>query len=114
MGVTTISGEVTFCARGDRMKGFAGAPEGFAARPRAARVRVGPDGRILIPAGLRRAAGLEPGATVVVSLDGESLRVETSLAQLRRVQALLAPLKRPGIDEVEVFLSEKRAEALRE
>ena len=96
------------------MAGFAESAKTFAGTETVAQVKMGPDGRILIPAELRRAAGLEPGATVVVTLEGRSLTVETPLAQLRKVQALLAPLKRPGVDEVEAFLVEKRAEALRE
>lgn len=32
---------------------------------------MGPDGRVLIPAEVRRMAGLEPGMTVVVRLEGE-------------------------------------------
>ncbi len=96
------------------MTGFAESSRVFGGIDTVVQVKVGPDGRILIPAELRRAAGLQPGATVVVTLEGQSLTVETPLAQLRKVQALLAPLKRPGVDEVEAFLVEKRAESLRE
>ncbi len=96
------------------MTGFAESSRVFGGIETVVQVKVGPDGRILIPAELRRAAGLQPGATVVVTLEGQSLTVETPLAQLRKVQALLAPLKRPGVDEVEAFLVEKRAESLRE
>lgn len=96
------------------MAGFSEAAEGFAGSATVARVKVGPDGRILIPANLRRAAGLEPGTTVVVSLDGGSLRVETVLAQVRRVQTLLAPLRRPGVSIVDELIAERRAEAAQE
>ena len=96
------------------MRGFSEAAEPFAGTAVVARVKVGPDGRILIPADLRRAAGLEPGATVVVTLEGQSLTVETPLAQLRKVQALLAPLKRPGVSIVDELIAERRAEVARE
>ena len=96
------------------MKGFSESAGVFAEAAAVARVKVGPDGRILIPAEMRRAAGFEAGSTVIVTLDGQTLQVETPLAQVRKVQALLAPLKRPGIDEVDAFIAEKRAEAARE
>jgi AbrB family looped-hinge helix DNA binding protein len=99
---------------GGAVTGFSEASEGFAGGPAVARVKVGPDGRILIPAELRRAAGLEPGASVVVTLQGQSLTVETPLAQIRKVQALLAPLKRPGDSIVDELIAERRAEAARE
>jgi AbrB family looped-hinge helix DNA binding protein len=96
------------------MRGFSEAAGTFGEPVTVARVKVGPDGRILIPSDLRRAAGIEPGSTVVVTLDGATLHVETPLAQMRKVQALLAPLKRPGVSIVDELIAERRAEAARE
>lgn len=96
------------------MTGFAESSRVFGGIETVVQVKVGPDGRILIPAELRRAAGLQPGATVVVTLEGQSLTVETPLAQLRKVQALLAPLRRPGVSIVDELIAERRAEAARE
>lgn len=96
------------------MKGFSESAGLFVEVAAVARVKVGPDGRILIPAEMRRAAGFEPGSTVIITLDGQTLQVETRLAQVRRVQALLAPLKQPGVSIVDELIAERRAEAARE
>lgn len=97
------------------MDGFAETSKGLdAPRPGSVRIKVGPDGRILIPAELRRAAGLEPGVTVLVDLKDGELRIATSATRVRQLQALFAPFKRPGVSEVDEFIAERRAEAARE
>jgi AbrB family looped-hinge helix DNA binding protein len=96
------------------MSGFSESAKTFAGQDPVLQVRVGPDGRILIPAELRRAAGLEPGATVAVTLQGGELRLSTPSARLRRIQAIAARHVRPGVGVVDSFLADKRAEAVRE
>lgn len=81
---------------------------------RGARVKVAADGRILVPAHLRRAAGIEPGKSVTVRFVDGHLVVEDPLVALRRLQDLLAPLKKPGESVVDEFIAERRAEAARE
>jgi AbrB family looped-hinge helix DNA binding protein len=91
------------------MSEFSESSEVFVERPLMARVKVGVDGRLLIPAELRKAAGIEPGSMVAIRLNGEMLEIATPSARLRRVQALLAPLKRPGESVVDAFIAERRA-----
>ena len=81
---------------------------------RGASVKVAADGRILVPAHLRRAAGIEPGATVSVRLKDGQLLLEDERAALRRLQALLAPLWTPGESVVDDLIADRRAEAERE
>ena len=77
-------------------------------------VKVAADGRILVPAHLRRAAGIEPGATVSIRLRDGQLLLEDERAALRRLQALLAPLWVPGESVVDELIADRRAEAERE
>lgn len=51
---------------------------------------VGPDGRVLIPAEVRRATGLEPGTHVVVATEGEQVVLITHDAIKRRLQRMFA------------------------
>ena len=76
---------------------------------RGARVKVGLDGRILVPADLRRAAGIEPGKPVNLRVEDGRLVVEDPMVALRRLQDMLAPLKSPGVSIVDEFLAERRA-----
>jgi AbrB family looped-hinge helix DNA binding protein len=95
------------------MSGLAEAPEPFSTAPSVAQVKVGPDGRILIPAAMRRAAGLEPGATVVVDLTNGLIRIGTFANRLKAAQDLIAHLVKPGVGMVDEFIAEKRAAAER-
>ena len=97
------------------MPGFDESPAPIEAPPlQMAQVKVGPDGRILIPAELRRAAGLQPGATVLVDLRDGALEVSTFANRVRRVQAMLAPYKTPGVSIVDELIADRRAEAAAE
>jgi AbrB family looped-hinge helix DNA binding protein len=72
-------------------------------------------GRIVIPAECRAAAGLKPGDELIVEATGEGeLCLRTREQAVRRAQAIIAPYlpKRP--DLVQEFIDERRAEAARE
>ena len=96
------------------MSGFAESSPPFEPVALSVRLKVGPDGRILIPAEMRRAAGLVPGAVVVASVMEGEVRLASLDVRIRRLQGIFAKYKRPGIDEVDAFIAEKRAEAARE
>lgn len=66
-------------------------------------------GRIVIPAAMRAALGLKPGDTLVARVEGGELRLTTRAAEIARVQAMLRPHKRPGVDEVEAFIAQRRS-----
>ena len=68
----------------------------------------GKDGRILIPIALREAAGVKPGERVVVRVENGVIVIETIATQIRKVQAMVAPYKRPGESIVDEFIAEKR------
>ena len=96
------------------MSGFAEPSSTVEPSAPSVRLKVGPDGRILIPAEMRRAAGLVPGAVVVASVVDGEVRLASLDARIRRLQGIFARYKRPGIDEVDAFIAERRAEAARE
>ncbi len=74
----------------------------------------GKDGRILIPIALREAAGVKPGEHVAIRIEDGAIVIETLATQVRKVQAMVAHLKRPGESIVDEFIAEKRLEAERE
>jgi AbrB family looped-hinge helix DNA binding protein len=57
-------------------------------------IRVGPEGRVLIPANVRRAAGLVPGTVLVVRLEGDSVVLiprDAIRRRLRQMRILVTP-----------------------
>ena len=80
----------------------------------AARARLNKQGRIVIPAECRAAAGLKPGDELLVDVVGEGeLRLRTRQQALREAQAIVARYS-SGHDLVAELIAERRAEAARE
>lgn len=76
--------------------------------------RMTKEGRVLIPAELRKSLGLSPEDTLsVYALNGE-IRIVSRVQALRQMQKRLAKYKKPGQGVVDEFLREKREEAARE
>jgi AbrB family looped-hinge helix DNA binding protein len=72
------------------------------------------NGRIVIPAVIRRAMGLKLGDSIVMSLEDGVLRIEPQKTRVRRVQESLSkliPADRVLSDEL---IAERREEARRE
>jgi AbrB family looped-hinge helix DNA binding protein len=78
-----------------------------------ATIHVGPQGRVVIPAELRRALNLQPGDALAVRLDGQSLILERPAQIIERIQQQLAHL-RGGPSLVDELIAERRQEAARE
>jgi AbrB family looped-hinge helix DNA binding protein len=76
--------------------------------------KVSEGGRIVIPAEFRARHGISVGDELVWSDDEQGLKLVSPRAALRRAQQIAAKYKRPGVDEVEAFLRDKRADAARE
>ena len=76
--------------------------------------KVSEGGRVVIPAELRARHGIAIGDSLLWVEDEQGLRLVTPRAALRRAQQLAAKYKRPGVDEVDEFIRDKRAEAARE
>jgi len=76
--------------------------------------KVSGGGRVVIPAELRARHGIAIGDSLVWVEDELGLRLVAPRTALRRAQQLAARYKRQGVDEVDEFIRDKRAEAARE
>jgi AbrB family looped-hinge helix DNA binding protein len=77
-------------------------------------VRVGPKGRIVVPAPLRRELGMEEGADVVVRAEGERLVVEPRAVVLDRLRAVVRDAVPADVSLVDELLAARKEEARRE
>jgi AbrB family looped-hinge helix DNA binding protein len=75
------------------------------------RTRLSKGGRIVIPAEMRRAMGIEVGQEVVLRLEDGELRVSTLAGAIRRAQDLVRRHVPPERSLVEELLAERRREA---
>jgi bifunctional DNA-binding transcriptional regulator/antitoxin component of YhaV-PrlF toxin-antitoxin module len=77
-------------------------------------VKVGPDGRLVIPINFRRHLGIENGGDVQLRWDGKTLRVLNTDAVVREAQELAAPYLKGTRSLVDELIADRRAEALKE
>jgi AbrB family looped-hinge helix DNA binding protein len=86
------------------------------ARPssRAVPLRIGPQGRVVIPAELRRELGLEPGETLMARVESRRLVLEPRGEILARLRSELRGATQPETSMVDELLAERRREARRE
>lgn len=74
-------------------------------------LRLGTDGRLLIPRALRQRLGLEPGAVLAVWVEGNRMIVQSPAAVEEELFAMFRNVKGSMADEL---IAERRAEAERE
>lgn len=79
-----------------------------------AKARINENGRIVIPAEIRQQMGLIPGETLHLKLEGETLKIESNRARIRRVQESLRRLIPPDRVLSDELIAERREEARRE
>ena len=77
-------------------------------------VKLGEDGRIVIPAAARRELGLVPGQTLVLESDGDTLLIRSGDAVLRDTQDYFRRFAAPGVSVVDDLIAERRFDAARE
>jgi bifunctional DNA-binding transcriptional regulator/antitoxin component of YhaV-PrlF toxin-antitoxin module len=79
----------------------------------AVEVQVGPQGRLVIPAALRRAWQVESGQVLIARLEGERLVLEKPAQILQRLKRRFAALHgQPSL--ADELIAERRVEARRE
>jgi AbrB family looped-hinge helix DNA binding protein len=76
-------------------------------------VRVGPQGRIVIPAGLRQVLGFHPGTPLVALPENGTLILQRREDVLARLKARFATIP-ADVDLAAELLAHRRAEARRE
>ena len=74
-------------------------------------VSVGPKGRVVIPAGIRRTLGLHEGSELVALVEGEAVVLIPRSAIKSRLRSIFAGV---GPSMRQELIAERRAEAARE
>jgi bifunctional DNA-binding transcriptional regulator/antitoxin component of YhaV-PrlF toxin-antitoxin module len=75
-----------------------------------AEVRLGPQGRLVIPSHLRKALGFHPGDALIARVERNRLVIQTREALLDEIQGMFRHVKREG-SVVDELIRERREEA---
>jgi AbrB family looped-hinge helix DNA binding protein len=75
------------------------------------KTQLGSDGRIVLPAVVRRALGLRPGDQLIVDVEGQEIRLVTVAEAARRAQELVRRYVDPGESLAESLVAERRRES---
>jgi AbrB family looped-hinge helix DNA binding protein len=78
------------------------------------KARLNENGRIVIPAAIRRELDLSPGDTLLLSVEDDLLKIESSRARIRRVQESLRKFIPSGRILSGELIADRREEAQRE
>lgn len=76
--------------------------------------KLGEGRRIAIPAEVCKQMGLQTGAPLTITIEGDGLHVVPYEQIVREVQAAFAPYRKPGVSVVDELIRERREEAARE
>lgn len=79
-----------------------------------ARVPVDNAGRVVVPAQIRRALGIQGGQQLSISLEGDVIRLQTVDAALERARAIARRKRKRSGSVVDEFITQRRAEAAKE
>jgi AbrB family looped-hinge helix DNA binding protein len=77
-------------------------------------IPISKNGRINLPADMRRALGLSGAGHLIVTLTGDEIRITTARQALKRVRELASPYKPTEGLASGQLIKERRAEAARE
>ena len=78
------------------------------------RTRMTEKGRVVIPAEIRKALGMEAGGTLDMRVEDGELRISTLRARIRRVQERARKIIPPGVSLSEELSAERREAAKHE
>ena len=76
--------------------------------------KVSAGGRVVIPAGFRKALGIKPGDEVWVEMEEGALKLMTTEAARKWAQDSVCRLVPPGVSLADELIRERREEAARE
>jgi AbrB family looped-hinge helix DNA binding protein len=79
-----------------------------------ASARLNANGRIVIPAEIRKEMGLAAGESVLMELENGVLRIESHRARIRRIQESMRQFIPPGRCLSDELIADRREEARRE
>ena len=78
------------------------------------RTRMGEKGRVVIPAEIRKALGMDAGGTLDLRVEDGELRISTLRSRIRRVQERARKIIPPGVSLSEELSAERREAAKHE
>ena len=76
--------------------------------------RINEQGRVVIPARIRREMDLQPGETVVMRIEDGVLQIESHRARIRRIQQEFKKYAKPGVLASDELIADRREQARRE
>lgn len=79
--------------------------------PTTTRIKLGPDGRVVIPAPFREALGLKEGQVLIASMEDGEVHLLTIPAAVRRAQAIVRKYVPEGVSLVDELIADRRREA---
>lgn len=90
-------------------------PTGGAGDPNASvKTRLGPDGRVVIPASFRERLGIKDGDVLFARLENGEIHLLTPKAAMLRAQAIVRRFVPEGVSLVDELLEDRRREVERE
>lgn len=84
------------------------------AKSKYVKVRLNNNGRIVIPAEIRHQLGLEPGDTVLLSVEGDMLKLESHRNRILKVQESMRKFIPTGRRLAKALIADRREEAQQE
>ena len=78
------------------------------------RTHLGRNGRVVIPAPVRRALGIEPGDELILVVEDGEIRLRTVGRAARKAQELVRRYSRPGESLADALVAERRDESASE
>jgi len=82
--------------------------------PHRSKVKIGKNGRLVIPAEFRKALGVAAGGEIVLRWEDDELRISTMKQNVERVQRHARQYLKRGESVVDEFIAERRQAAKRE
>jgi AbrB family looped-hinge helix DNA binding protein len=77
-------------------------------------VQINENGRIVIPAHLRRSLGIRPGETLILRLDKNELRITTLRQRLAKAREIVRRHVKPSVSLADELIAERREAAKHE
>ncbi|PYV98162.1 MAG: AbrB family transcriptional regulator [Acidobacteria bacterium] len=78
------------------------------------RTRINENGRMVIPASVRKALGINPGDELVLRIEDDELRITTLKRRLERARQRIRRYVKPGRSLVDELIAERREAGKRE